>query len=564
MINFTKAINCLVLLVLILQISSLQNINKPSNFHSRENKPFDSNFLELHNQQDKVDGLQQNSNKSTEDEPKPMENNGYLFYGYNLYLGNPHTTEGSIDPGFTNPIFETTYTENILTGDLRFKIPDGSIFGKNVGCDMNFTQEGIKDGSSYMDALEAEVSASGGIGVYSFSGSAEMKLVVEKTKSSDQMFVETKAECRVFSGHLDYYRPPRLHPTFVKAIDTIDEKEFKDAKEDYFNFINYFGTHFVRNIDMGSRFGYLEKVKTSDFQSNNYFSAGVSIEGSGLGWSASAKVSGEKDRQKSGSTSNKNVRIFSIGATLPTDGNALTWAAKSVEEPMPIKYHLDNIENIFTNPLFNLDQLKDNKGVKIDISKFKKNLDAALDAYCPEYLKVKGLTSYCNDKEYQNTIQQNSSNPIKDQAIIRIKSFYNHQCLQTWQNGENDKMNKYFNTFKFITTGDCDSPKSQFKLIWEPKLKAFKVLTNGPPSDGMWSYDASNVLSGLILGVYQQGVDLSRHFKFEPNDDGTFSIISLQHSNSKYCLGADKLLIDMIRIKQCSSDRTKFIITSDS
>jgi len=47
------------------------------------------------------------------------------------------------------------------------------------------------------------------------------------------MFVESKADCRVFTGHLNYYIPPLLDETFVKAIDYIDELNFEDAKDDY-------------------------------------------------------------------------------------------------------------------------------------------------------------------------------------------------------------------------------------------------------------------------------------------------------------------------------------------
>jgi len=90
-----------------------------------------------------------------------LPNSGYLFYGYNAVYGNPRSLKSSIDPGFTNPIFITDYSTDNLTGDLRYKIPNGSIFGKNVGCDIKMQTSVIKDCATYKNSISQDVKIGG-------------------------------------------------------------------------------------------------------------------------------------------------------------------------------------------------------------------------------------------------------------------------------------------------------------------------------------------------------------------------------------------------------------------
>ena len=162
---------------------------------------------------------------------KTMENNGYLFYGYNAVYGNPHSSTGSLDPGFTNPIFESNYSEKITTGDLRFKVPNGSIFEKNVGCDVSMSSKEVTGTSSYRKSLEADVSVGGGFGPVAFSASASFKAVEEGSKNTQFIYVESKADCRVFKGHLQYYNPPKFHITFLKALKYLEPKDYDSNKK---------------------------------------------------------------------------------------------------------------------------------------------------------------------------------------------------------------------------------------------------------------------------------------------------------------------------------------------
>ena len=64
-------------------------------------------------------------------EAEKMNNIDYLFSGYNIFKGNPFPLSGNVDPGFEDLIFQVSYTENRLTGDHRFVVPDGYSIKKN-------------------------------------------------------------------------------------------------------------------------------------------------------------------------------------------------------------------------------------------------------------------------------------------------------------------------------------------------------------------------------------------------------------------------------------------------
>ena len=408
---------------------------------------------------------------------RPMENSGYLFYGYNLYRGNPHSTTGSLDPGFTNPIFESNYSENTKTGDLRFLIPNGSIFSKNVGCDVSMSNSEIKGVSSYKATLEVDVSVSGGFAGVSFGASASFKQVSEGMKSTNTIFVEQKADCRVFKGHIEYYNPPLFYSTFIKAINYLEGKDFDKAKEDHYTFIDYYGTHFIDTIIMGARYGFLRKMSIEDYSTFKSTSAKVGVNAGGYGVSGSASVGAESNKSSSGSSSESYTKVFSIGAAPPANGDTLTWASSAISEPMPISYKLRPISEIFSNPLFKLAQFE-----KIDIERLKKNMQLANDNYCPDYLKKKGALMYCTpseipDSELGNQVEVKVEEiKLEVSSVVMIKNLETNSCL-TLQglnilaspcDDKNDFQKWIFLTYLNLFLTDFFLSRSEEKLLIEP------------------------------------------------------------------------------------------------
>ena len=75
------------------------------------------------------------------------------------------------------------------------------------------------------------------------------------------------------------------------------------------------------------------------------------------------------------------TKTISIGAPPPANGNTMTWASTVKETPIPVKYSLMSIDNLFT------ERFMDGSGVKLD--KMGGLVIKAKKGYC-KYLKDKG------------------------------------------------------------------------------------------------------------------------------------------------------------------------------
>lgn len=83
----------------------------------------------------------------------PLPNVDYLASGYNIIYGNPQTTKAGVDYGFTQKIFDLSYSEYLTTDDLRYLVPDGTSFKKNSGCVLDFSTQVISGAGSYFRSL---------------------------------------------------------------------------------------------------------------------------------------------------------------------------------------------------------------------------------------------------------------------------------------------------------------------------------------------------------------------------------------------------------------------------
>jgi hypothetical protein len=212
------------------------------------------------------------------------------------------------------------------------------------------TNSEIRGASSYKSALDVDVSVSGAFWGVAFAASASYKEVSEGMKSSNTVYIEQKADCRVFQGHIEYYKPPLFHETFILAFSYLQDKEFEKNKNDFYTFIDYYGTHFLEKLTMGARYGLLNKLTIDEYSTFKSTAVNVAVRGSGYGFEASASVGTNNSKSKSGFASLGSKKVFSIGASPPANGDAMAWAASSISEPMPISYKLRPMMEILTNP----------------------------------------------------------------------------------------------------------------------------------------------------------------------------------------------------------------------
>jgi len=287
---------------------------------------------------------------------------------------------------------KSVITKKKLTVDLRFLIPDNTVVGKNVGCQLDGSTKEIKGEKSYADSLSVDAKASGSFGFFSFSASMDYQHVSEGTSSEHSVYVETKADCKVFDGHIKLYDPPQFDSEFLLGLKTLKGLPYAKNKFVWHKFINYFGTHFTQSIQMGARYGYLMKLSEKAYSS--FQSQGVDVSASVSVFT----VSGGVDVKKSDKNSNKvmssssETKSFSIGSIPPRDNNGNTWANQAITEPMPISYELRAMTEIFTDPAMNLTQIIN---AKIDPHEMATGFRLALANYCQDYLLKNRLVKRC-------------------------------------------------------------------------------------------------------------------------------------------------------------------------
>ena len=105
----------------------------------------------------------------------------------------------------------------------------------------------------------------------------------------------------------------------------------------------------------------------------------------------------DKGQRSVASNFQKSVQTstITVGAAQPSNGDALTWASSVQENPVPIKYSLSAIHNLFTERYS-----KHLPEVNIDI--VRERLINASKIYC-QALKDEGRVNSCDDSIHPGT-----------------------------------------------------------------------------------------------------------------------------------------------------------------
>ena len=314
----------------------------------------------------------------------------YATFGYNIIRGFPLAV--GHDPGLTRPIFKADYTDAKITSDCRYSVPKGWIVVPDVSCVASFSSNIVKDTYELTKAIEASVEVSGGGFWVEFSASTEFKHMSSVVSSRKFVYVNSQARCDYYLSTLDVVKPPPLDPSFIikaKAIQT---------QSDVFDFLDLYGTHFLKQVTFGARFIFEDKMKTSDFQTMEQNSVDVKASASYAGLmriGGSAHLS--YDEQVKGTEYRKYVEtsVISVGAVPSPSGGHLVWASKVKENPIPTKYKLAEIEDLFTANYM--------EGTGIDYTTISQLIKSSKSAYCNN-LQTKGEVETCHANAIQNVV----------------------------------------------------------------------------------------------------------------------------------------------------------------
>lgn len=286
------------------------------------------------------------------EEPRKFPNINYLGSSYNIFKGNPHSTEG-LDPGFMGQgLYEFSYHQGKVTPDGRYCIPDNMSVMESLACSFDFSSRSIKEITSYFQSLEVDVDADfTGYGA-SFSASTNYKEVKENTDSREMQYVSSHAYCEAYLAALE--PGANLAEGFIRAVNGLPNTT-NNAK--YFDFIRAYGTHYVASVRMGGRYGFQSKFETNSYMS--MLSTGLDVSAA-AGYSATVECNAAASSEEAKKLSTKfnsyrqSYSIYQVGGQPPnnTEGTAMDWAQTVKDDPLPVHYRLEEIASLLTEDYF--------------------------------------------------------------------------------------------------------------------------------------------------------------------------------------------------------------------
>jgi len=320
---------------------------------------------------------------------KVIPNIEHLFHGYDLLYGNPivDTKEGH-DPGVSRlPIFKPTFDRGLTTSDQKYLIPDGMSFLKTVSCKIEFTSSENRNEMSYIaDLITNNVLPEVEFLKVAFKASTTVQHKVLELKKASYSYLNTKAACSVYTGTISKDLPPKLSDELRASLKKCD----KDPSDENLRIlVSKFGTHFLTDVVMGSKFGEESKVATDEYE--KMVSEGLDVgAAAGLSGRLSAGIttetSSEKQQRERFESARTSKTTLKHGSDIPPDGDASTWIAKSLDDPVPINAEMKVLTELVTNEFLG--------DTDIDLKRLKQRLTDFLTKYCSK-LVMEGKVKDC-------------------------------------------------------------------------------------------------------------------------------------------------------------------------
>lgn len=271
----------------------------------------------------------------------------YAFFGYDILKGYPLAI--GHDPGFTHPIFLSKYSTGKQTSDCRYSVPEGLIVVPDVSCVTSFASKLIRNRLEMSSSLSTAAHVEGGGWGFKFSASASYKESVAQMASGEYLYIISQAQCRYYFSKLDATDPPPFHQGFVNWAKKLASSDAD--QDDFIQFLEYFGTHYVSEVTFGARFMKQHKVSQTKYEELREKKISVEAQASYSGlFSVGGGFSMDSEQRNFASNFQKSVETstITVGAAPPSNGDALTWASSVQENPVPITYSLSAIYNLFT------------------------------------------------------------------------------------------------------------------------------------------------------------------------------------------------------------------------
>ncbi|KAL3891837.1 hypothetical protein ACJMK2_004083 [Sinanodonta woodiana] len=320
-------------------------------------------------------------------------NLGYAFMGYNILKGFPLAV--GPDPGFTFRIFRPDYSNGGQTADCRNSIPFGLDITSDVSCGTSFSSKIVQSQYEVTKAISVSTTAETRLWGFSFSASAGYKEAVSTVSDEKLVLIYSTANCNYYISKLKKTKPPPFDPEFLQWVIHLNKTiyiESEQEKAKYFEFFEYYGTHFFLTVTFGASYIHEYKMSTVNYTSMREMgvdiAATASLSSQIISVQAGFNLVESKKSVSNQFLSSVQERTITKGAPPPATGDDRTWASIVQETPIPTNYVLGSLEDLFTREYMEFE------GVMYDLIKHK--ITAYKGEYC-QFLRDKGLLDNCLD-----------------------------------------------------------------------------------------------------------------------------------------------------------------------
>ena len=139
----------------------------------------------------------------------------------------------------------------------------------------------ISGTQSYQSKLEEKASVGFGGWGASFSASVDFKTVAKSTKNQSTFLTQSEVSCCAYTATILPHDPPSFTKNFLSSIDSLPPIYDKSS---YREFINDFGTHYIKEANMGALYGQQSSISSESW--GKMVQQGINID-------VSASYSGE-------------------------------------------------------------------------------------------------------------------------------------------------------------------------------------------------------------------------------------------------------------------------------
>ena len=153
------------------------------------------------------------------------------------------------------------------------------------------------------------------------------------------------ADCEAYYVSIDLFRTYTFEPSFINAV------KMSFDSDDWSDFIDVYGTHFVREVTMGGRA--LQEISYSYESVSTLSSLNIDISTTAkfrfAMFFADTSVDWHKYQEQitySEKFTNRSTELY-IGGHPPRNGNIREWVDEVVNNPMPIRYSVVELTDIF-------------------------------------------------------------------------------------------------------------------------------------------------------------------------------------------------------------------------